>query len=91
MSGLPGRGQRSTARQLVKLVLVSPGQPISREAACEALFPHLEAVKAATALRKSLSMARSALSALGHDATQVLAATGPHLGRCHQGGVVPGG
>ena len=37
-------------------------------------FPHLEAVKAATALRKSLSMARSALSALGHDATQVLAA-----------------
>ena len=53
---------------------MSPGQPISREAACEALFPHLEAVKAATALRKSLSMARSALSALGHDATQVLAA-----------------
>ena len=62
------------ARRLVELVLVSPGQSITRETACEALFPHLEAVKAATALRKSLSMARSALSALGPDATQVLAA-----------------
>jgi hypothetical protein len=36
-----GPWARPSARRLCELVLVSPGRRIGREAACEALFPHL--------------------------------------------------
>jgi class 3 adenylate cyclase/DNA-binding SARP family transcriptional activator len=42
--------------------------------ACEVLFPQLEAGAATNALRKALSMAKVALSALGSDAAQLLQA-----------------
>ena len=52
----------------VELVLISPGRRIRREVAAEALFPQLAATEASNALRKALSLARSALSALGEEA-----------------------
>jgi DNA-binding SARP family transcriptional activator len=59
---------------LCELVLVSPGRRIGREAACEALFPHLGSAAATNELRKALSMARTALSALGEPAAGLLMA-----------------
>ncbi|HXW80559.1 MAG TPA: AAA family ATPase [Acidimicrobiales bacterium] len=58
---------RPSARRVVELVLISPGRRIFREAAAEALFPQLGATEASNALRKALSLARSALSALGEE------------------------
>lgn len=69
-----GPWARPSARRLCELVLVSPGWRTGRRAACEALFPQLEAEAAANALRKALSMAKVALSALGRDAAQLLQA-----------------
>src|SRR5258708_34987189 len=51
---------RPSARRLCELILVSPGRRISRDLACEELFPRLEPRAAARALSKALSMARSA-------------------------------
>ena len=69
-----GPWARPSARRLCELVLVSPGWRIGRGMACEVLFPQLEAGAATNALRKALSMAKVALSALGDDAAQLLLA-----------------
>ncbi len=49
---------RPSARRLCQLVLVSPGRWISRDSACEALFPSLSPKAAARSLYKVQSMAR---------------------------------
>ncbi len=71
-----GPWERPSARRLLELVLVSPGRRIGREAACEALFPHLAPEAAAKALYKAKSMAKATLSGLGEKATGVLMADG---------------
>jgi class 3 adenylate cyclase/DNA-binding SARP family transcriptional activator/tetratricopeptide (TPR) repeat protein len=60
-----GPWPRPSARRLCQLVLISPGRRISRDEACEALFPSLRFDAAAHALYKAQSMARSALGELG--------------------------
>ena len=67
-----GPWARPSARRLCGLVLVSPGWRIGREEACEALFPGLGPAAAANALSRALSMARTALSALGEGALGLL-------------------
>ena len=67
-----GPWARPSARRLCGLVLVSPGRRIGREEACEALFPGLGPAAAANALSRALSMARTALSALGEGALGLL-------------------
>ena len=59
---------RPSARRLCELLLITSSHRLGREAACEALFPNLEAEPASNALRKALSMARLAVSALGDGA-----------------------
>jgi class 3 adenylate cyclase/tetratricopeptide (TPR) repeat protein len=63
-----GPWARPSARRLCELLLITPSGRIGREAASEALFSNLDANAAANALRKALSMARLALSALGEGA-----------------------
>ena len=70
---------RPTARRLCELVLVSPGRRVSRDLACELLFPRLEPRAAARALSKALSMARSALAELGADGAALLSADLLHI------------
>ncbi len=70
---------RPSARRLCELVLVSPGRRVSRDLACEELFPRLEPRAAARALSKALSMARSALADLGEPAAALLAADLGHI------------
>ncbi len=70
---------RPSARRLCELVLVSPGRRISRDLACEELFPRLDPRAAARALSKALSMARSALTELGADGAALLAADLGHI------------
>ena len=70
---------RPSARRLCELVLVSPGRRVSRDLACEELFPRLEPRAAARALSKALSMARSALAELGPDGSALLAADLLHI------------
>jgi adenylate cyclase len=70
---------RPTARRLCQLVLVSPGRRVSRDLACEELFPGLEPRAAARALSKALSMARGALAELGEPATSFLTADRNHI------------
>ena len=65
---------RPSARRLCQLVLVSPGRRISRESACEALFPSLSPEAAARSLYKVQSMARLALKELGPQAAGLLCA-----------------
>ena len=65
---------RPSARRLCQLVLVSPGRRISRESACEALFPSLSPEAAARSLYRVQSMARLALKDLGPAATGLLCA-----------------
>ena len=65
---------RPSARRLCQLVLVSPGRRISRESACEALFPSLSPEAAAHSLYKAQSMARLALKELGPQAAGLLCA-----------------
>ncbi len=69
-----GPWARPSARRLLELVLVSPGRHIGRDAACEVLFPHLGAPAAANALRRTLSLARLALSTLGTEAAGLVLA-----------------
>jgi class 3 adenylate cyclase/tetratricopeptide (TPR) repeat protein len=70
---------RPTARRLCELVLVSPGRRISRDLACDELFPRLEPRTAARSLSKALSMARGALAGLGEPGTALLAADLGHI------------
>ena len=70
---------RPSARRLCELVLVSPGRRVSRDLACDVLFPQLEPRAAARALSKALSMARSALAELGEDGTALLSADLLHI------------
>jgi len=70
---------RPTARRLCELVLVSPGRRISRDLACDELFPRLEPRAAARALSKALSMARGALAGLGEPGAALLAADLGHI------------
>ena len=65
---------RPSARRLCQLVLVSPGRRVSRESACESLFPSLPPDAAARSLYRVLSMARLALKELGPHATGLLCA-----------------
>ena len=69
-----GPWPRPSARRLCELVLLSPGQRVSRELAAEELFGSLGPDRAATALRKALSMARGALAQLGQPAAGLLQA-----------------
>ncbi len=70
---------RPSARRLCQLVLVSPGRRVSRDLACEELFPGLEPRAAARALSKALSMARATLAELGEPASLLLAADLTHI------------
>ncbi len=69
-----GPWPRPTAKRLCELVLVSPGRRVSRDVACEELFPRLEPRTAARSLSKALSMARGALASLGEPGASLLAA-----------------
>jgi class 3 adenylate cyclase/DNA-binding SARP family transcriptional activator/tetratricopeptide (TPR) repeat protein len=70
---------RPSARRLCELVLVSPGRRVSRDLACDELFPRLEPRAAARALSKALSMARGALAELGADGAALLSADLLHI------------
>ena len=59
-----GPWPRPSARRLCQLVLVSPGRRVSRDLACEELFPGLDPRAAARSVSKALSMARAALAGL---------------------------
>src|SRR5580704_4627170 len=74
-----GPWPRPTARRLCQLVLVSPGRRISRDLACEELFPGLEPRAAARSVSKALSMARAALAGLGEPAASLLEADLSHI------------
>ena len=69
-----GPWPRPSARRLCELVLLSPGQRVSRELAAEELFGSLGPERAATALRKALSMAHGVLAQLGEPAVGLLQA-----------------
>ena len=77
-----GPWPRPSARRLCQLVLVSPGRRVSRDLACEELFPDLDPRAAARSVSKALSMARAALAALGpdRDARPARGRPDPHLG-----------
>ena len=70
-----GPWPRPTARRLCQLVLVAPGRRITRDLACEELFPDLDPHAAARAVSKALSMARSALTEVG----ELLSADRTHI------------
>jgi DNA-binding SARP family transcriptional activator/tetratricopeptide (TPR) repeat protein len=74
-----GPWPRPTARRLCQLVLVAPGRRVTRDLACEELFPGLDPYAAARAVSKALSMARSALAALGEPAASLIAADLTHI------------
>jgi DNA-binding SARP family transcriptional activator len=74
-----GPWPRPTARRLCQLVLVSPGRRISRDLACEELFPGQDPRTAARSVSKALSMARAALAVLGPAADGLLAADLTHI------------
>ena len=74
-----GSWPRPSARRLCALLLVSPGHRMSRDLACEELFPNLEPRTAARSLSKALSMARTALAELGEPGTALLGADLTHL------------
>ena len=69
-----GPWPRPSAKRLCELVLISPGRRITRERACEELFPNLAAKPAHNAVARALSLARAALSSLGEPATSLLQA-----------------
>ena len=69
-----GPWPRPSARRLCQLVLVSPGRRVSRDLACEELFPDLDPRSAARSVSKALSMARAALAGLGEPGEQALLA-----------------
>jgi class 3 adenylate cyclase/DNA-binding SARP family transcriptional activator len=70
---------RPSARRLCALLLVSPGRRVTRDLACEELFPRLEPRAAARSLSKALSMARAALAELGDPGAALLSADLTHL------------
>ncbi|MGD0701912.1 MAG: AAA family ATPase [Trebonia sp.] len=74
-----GPWPRPSARRLCALLLVSPGHKVSRDLACEELFPRLEPRAAARSLSKALSMARTALAELGEPGVALLGADLTHL------------
>jgi DNA-binding SARP family transcriptional activator len=74
-----GPWPRPSARRVCALVLVSPGRRLTRDAACEDLFPGLTPRAAARSLSKALSMARAALAPLGSQAAALLAANAIHI------------
>jgi DNA-binding SARP family transcriptional activator len=74
-----GPWPRPSARRLCALVLVSPGRRVSRDLACEELFPALDPHAAARALSKALSMARAALAPLGEAGASLLHADLTHI------------
>ncbi len=67
-----GPWPRPTAKRLCELVLISPGQRASRDLLCEELFVGRSPERAAAALSRALSMARSVLSDLGGSAAGLL-------------------
>ena len=74
-----GPWPRPSARRLCQLVLVSPGRRVSRDLACEELFPGLDPRAAARSVSKALSMARAALAGLGEPAASLLEADLNHI------------
>jgi class 3 adenylate cyclase len=70
---------RPSARRLCELVLVSPGRRISRDLACDELFPGRDPRAAARSLSKALSMARGVLTQLGEPTASLLAADLGHI------------
>ena len=74
-----GPWPRPSARRLCQLVLVSPGRRVSRDLACEELFPGLDPRAAARSVSKALSMARAALAGLGEPAASLLEADLSHI------------
>jgi DNA-binding SARP family transcriptional activator len=74
-----GPWPRPAARRACALVLVSPGRRITRDAACESLFPALTPRAAARSLSKAMSMARSALVPLRGQAASLLGADLTHI------------
>jgi class 3 adenylate cyclase len=74
-----GPWQRPSALRLCALVFVSPGLRVSRDLACEELFPGLDPHAAARTLSKALSMARAALAPLGEAGASLLHADLTHI------------
>ena len=74
-----GPWPRPSARRLCALLLVSHGRRMSRDLACEELFPRLEPRAAARSLSKALSMARAALADLGDGGAALLGADLTHV------------
>ena len=74
-----GPWPRPSARRICELVLVAPGRRVSRDLACEELFPDLDPHAAARSVSKALSMARAALAGLGTPAVTLLAADLTHI------------
>ncbi len=74
-----GPWPRPSARRLCALLLVSTGRRVTRDLACDELFPRLEPRTAARSLSKALSMARAALAELGEPGTALLGADLTHL------------
>jgi DNA-binding SARP family transcriptional activator/tetratricopeptide (TPR) repeat protein len=74
-----GPWPRPTARRLCQLVLVAPDRRITRDLACDELFPDLDPHAAARSVSKALSMARSALAGLGEPAVSLLNADLTHI------------
>ena len=74
-----GPWPRPSARRLCQLVLVSPGRRVSRDLACEELFPGLDPRAAARSVSKALSMARAALAGLGEPGAWLLEADLSHI------------
>ena len=74
-----GPWPRPTAKRLCELVFLSPGGRVSRDLACEELFPGLDARAGARALSKALSLARGVLSELGEPATGLLQSDLGHI------------
>jgi class 3 adenylate cyclase/tetratricopeptide (TPR) repeat protein len=74
-----GPWPRPSARRICALLLVSPGRRLTRDLACDELFPRLEPRAAARSLSKALSMARAALAELGEPGVALLGADLTHL------------
>ena len=74
-----GPWPRPSARRLCALILVRPGRRVTRDLACEELFPRLEPRAAARSLSKALSMARAALAELGEPGAALLGADLTHI------------
>jgi class 3 adenylate cyclase/DNA-binding SARP family transcriptional activator/tetratricopeptide (TPR) repeat protein len=74
-----GPWPRPSAKRLCELVLVSQGRRVTRDLACEALFPDLGPDKAARALVKALSMARGVLLGLGKPGAGLIQADRVHI------------